>query len=217
MDQTFTFKDNMETLPIFNLNFYKFTCEDALTDQVLELAKKSKWLKNGSNEISADDLFFHPELHDWFDKCILSVKEKIGLPNAVDLPITSCWVNKAVKLNGHLDHAHPNSVISGVFYLSSHQSGATVFSAPNYWLKDPLHFQWANPLPESYQTKILPVKSTLILFPSHLWHSVLGLKENETRYTVSFNTYLSGEIDDDRHRTRLYLKSKSVRDWHNEK
>jgi hypothetical protein len=31
---------------IFNLNFYKFTCDDALTDQVLEIAKKSNWLKS---------------------------------------------------------------------------------------------------------------------------------------------------------------------------
>jgi hypothetical protein len=206
----------MEDVPVFNINFYKFTCDDSLTDQVLDILKEISWKRNASNLISTDDLFFHRDLFDWFDQCILSTKKKIGIPDSVNLPITSCWANKTGKLSGHHKHIHSNSVISGIFYLTSHVSGETGFASPNYWLKDIQHMHFLTDLPESYLSKILPVKSTLILFPSHMPHSALALKENEDRYTISFNTYLDGDIDDGKQRARLHLKSKSVRDWHNE-
>lgn len=206
----------METLPVFNIDFYKFTCDDALTDKILEVVKQSSWRLNSSNKIADDDLFFHPELFDWFDECILTVKKKIGIPDSVDLPITSCWANKTEKLNAHHLHVHPNSVISGIFYLTSHLSGETSFTTTNYWIKDISHFSFMAPLPDRVQAKISPVKSTLILFPSNISHSVKALKELETRYTISFNTYLSGIIDNGKNKCRLQMNTKSVRDWHNE-
>lgn len=206
----------MEELPLFNINLCKFTCDDALTDKILEVVKQIDWRHNMSNKISDDDLFFHPELFDWFDECILTVKKKIGIPDSVDLPITSCWANKTEKLNAHHFHSHSNSVMSGIFYLTSHLSGETRFTTTNYWVKDITPFMFMNPLPENIHAKILPVKSTLILFPSHIQHSVMALKQVETRYTISFNTYLTGEIQDGKNKCRLDLKSKSVRDWHNE-
>ena len=206
----------MEKLPLFNVNFYKFECQDDLTDDVLSIVQKNNWRNNMSNMTSSNDLFFHKELFDWFDDCIIQVKNTIGLPKNISLPITSCWANKNEKLNGHHIHLHPNSILSGIFYLSSHLSGETMFSIPNYWMKDLTHLYFKNPLLPGYNNKIIPVKSTLIIFPSHVSHSVLGLRENETRYTISFNTYLDGEIADGAQKSRLHLKPKSVRDWHNE-
>jgi uncharacterized protein (TIGR02466 family) len=208
----------METIPLTNINtFYKFTCDDSFTDRILETVKQEiKWEKNSSNQISEDDLFFHQELFDWFEECILSVKEKIGIPNTIDLPITSCWANKANKMQGHHTHKHPNCVLAGVFYLTSHNSGETLFEIPNHWLASISNFSFGNKSSlHNYGFKMLPKKSTLVIFPAYLGHSVLGLRENETRYTLSFNTYISGEIDGGENRTRLHLNPKSVRDWHN--
>lgn len=208
----------MEPLPLKDINtLYKFVCSDELTDRVLERIKtEQEWLRNARNNISKDDFFFDSELFDWFDECIFKVKEKVGLPKNLDLPITSCWLNKATKLQAHHLHAHQNSVISGVFYLTTHLSGETYFEIPNHWLTYNSGFNYVNKPLVNFPFKILPTKSTLILFPATLNHSVLGLTKNEVRYTLSFNTFYSGEVDDGNNRTRLVLKPQTVRDYHSE-
>jgi len=57
-----------------------------------------------------------------------------------------------------------------------------------------------------------PVAGKLVLFPSHVKHKVLPLTSNENRYTISFNTFISGVLGDDNHSVYLNLKAKSVRE-----
>jgi len=209
----------MEPIPFNSIStFYKFTCDDSLTERVLEAVQQQiKWKNNGSNSIAQEDLFFHSELFDWFDECVLAVRDKVGLPKNLDLPITGCWANKATKLQGHHMHSHLNCILGGVFYLTSHSSGETVFEIPNEWFKNvPSTFRFVDDTVAGFNFKIPPKKSTLLIFPAHLRHSVLALKENETRYTVSFNTFFNGEVDNGTSKSRLHLTCKSVRDWHNE-
>lgn len=205
----------MELYPLFNLNIAKFTCDDTLTDDVLRQVEKLEWRANKSNLVSQNDLFFHRELFDWFDLCLSQVHKEIGLPHDVKLPITSCWANKSNKLNAHHGHNHSNSIVSGIFYLSSHTSGATIFNYTNIWVDSISHLKFKQALPLMTNTaKVLPEKSTLLIFPSNIWHSVAGLSSNETRYSISFNTYLDGEVDDHTSNCRLEIRTKSVRDFY---
>ena len=57
-----------------------------------------------------------------------------------------------------------------------------------------------------------PVSGKLVLFPSHVKHKVLPLTSNENRYTISFNTFLSGVLGEDSRSVYLNLKAKSVRE-----
>lgn len=204
----------MNLIQAFSLNFYEFSCDDKLTDRILSIVEKNNWKTNVSNNVSNDDLFFDTELFDWFDSCLETVKDDLGFSQDISLPITSCWANKTNKLQAHHYHHHSNSFISGIFYLTSHSSSETVFSLPNFYLKEFASHRFKDKQKSNNIFKILPKKSTLVLFPSYVMHSVLGMSKLETRYTLAFNTYIKGEIDDGESRCRLFLQPKSVRDYY---
>ncbi len=207
----------MELITPFNLNFYKFTCQDALTDRILSKVIPLDFTKNESNSTTLMDNFFDEELVSWFEKCIDEAKTDIGFNENIKLPITICWANKTSKLQAHHEHAHPNSFLSGIFYLTSHTDAPTTFVYPSYWFNQYPGIDFFNSKKHRYVHQILPVKSTLILFPSHIRHGVVGHKNPEVRYTISFNTFLSGKIcDDSFNKIRLELNVKTLRDYQNE-
>lgn len=206
----------MKEVPAFNLNFYEFICDDFLTENVLSKVKQIPWTNNHHNKVSKDDNFYDEKLFEWFDSCLNQVREKVGLPNNITLPITECWANKTNKIEAHHQHYHSNSFISGVFYLTSHNSSPTIFSHSDFYLTHWNQFSFEKRKSGSLFYKSFPVRGKLILFPSQIPHFVSGLVGNEERYTIAFNTFFEGHIDRDYHRTRLYLKTKSVREIMNE-
>ena len=196
--------------------FYEFTSSDLLVEQTIEQIKSESMRPNTSNKRSHTDLFFYKDLFEWFESCIISAKKDIGIPDNVGLPITSCWINQATKLQAHHNHNHANSFLSGVYYLTdNHSGGLTNFNTKNIYMKD---FEWLrffeNPNFLNVQS-FTPKKGTLLLFPSCVKHNVSAVKDSSTRYTISFNTFFSGPIDDsDLKLTRLSFTTKSVRDYY---
>jgi uncharacterized protein (TIGR02466 family) len=174
------------------------------------LIEKEQWSNNINNKMSQDN-FFDLELYDWFDDCIDKARNKIGLPETIKLPIVSCWANKNSKLQSHHHHSHPNSFLSGIFYLTTHDHSPTIFNIPSVWNQQLQYYKFDQGSVGGYENKIYPKKSTLILFPSHVQHKVSVMKEQETRYTISFNTFLQGEISSNIS-TKLFLQTRSVRD-----
>ena len=87
-------------------------------------------------------------------------------------------------------HYHKNSYLSGVFYINTLKDDNIVLvdSQPKYCLEiesEYLTDQWN-----------LPVKhGQLILFPSFLYHEVEKNRERETRVSLSFNTFIKGDIN----------------------
>jgi len=133
-----------------------------------------------------------------------------------------CWVNKMNKLQHHHPHEHANSIFSGIFYLTTQESSITNFIFPNPWfdrLRDPQLYCFdseGSGLPKNLPTlsgKVKPVKGKLLLFPSGFTHNVTPLVENNERYSIAFNTYVSGNFASiDEKTIFLQLKAKSVRD-----
>lgn len=205
----------MDTIPIPAGYIYKFQANETLIDDVLKIVEKQDWENNSQNKVSIDDNFFHEDLFDWLEECIKkTAKLKLLLPEEVKLPITSCWVNKATKMQSHHDHAHPNSFLSGILYLTNNTDSQTVFHNPeSMWLNN---FKWASALqnvPVLHEISYTPSKGTLLLFPSQLKHKVKVMRNNEVRYTLSFNTFITGNFDSDgSNRTRLNLYAESLRD-----
>lgn len=206
----------MNKLSFLPITFYEFQSSDELVEKTLELISSVQMRKNTSNHASITDLFFDDDLFSWFESCIDSAKQDIGIPKNIELPITSCWVNKTSKLQAHHNHNHANSFLSGIYYLTdNHSGGITNFSKKNSYLD---FFEWLrfqhNPsflISQSFT----PKKGTLLLFPSSIKHNVSSVKDISTRYTIAFNTFLSGPVDDsDEELTRLVLNTRSVRDYH---
>ena len=109
------------------------------------------------------------------------------------LVITQLWGNKNPKGSKHHEHVHPNSIISGVFYLRQDPKLPPIqFSKSNqHAIKlDPKKYNVFNA-----ETFLLPcVAGELILFPSNLRHSVPQNQGEEERISLSFNTFSIDEL-----------------------
>ena len=199
----------MNIISPISIPFYEFTADEELTNDVLEDVKKLKFdtPNTGNNTSYGNEFYYHAKLFDFFDKCLLELK------------IVSCWANKSSKLEYHHYHLHPNSIVSAVFYLTTHESGNTVFAIPDPWYNINSVMacsinngaSYGETLPQ-LSGKNKPVSGKLVLFPSHVKHKVLPLTSNENRYTISFNTFLSGVLGEDSRSVYLNLKAKSVRE-----
>ena len=102
--------------------------------------------------------------------------------------ITTCWAMVNGKYASNTLHNHPNSILSGVYYLRTPEnSGGICFSDPrsaSRMLNPPLiEFNpWTLP-----KISYKPVEGTMFLFPSWLLHGVETNMSEETRISVSFN------------------------------
>lgn len=193
---------------------YEFQCQDsALLENVLKDVTNSNWASNVGNSSSKNSNFFHKELFDWFDSCIEVAKDDLSLPKQIKLPITICWTNKTNKLQNHHLHSHGNSFMSGIFYLTdSHNGGETVFVCKNPWFQLHKWLSWKNKQ-ENINITYTPKKGVLVLFPSHILHRVNPVKDTSIRYSIAFNTFFAGSIDDsDDYKTKLILSPQTVRD-----
>ena len=156
-----------------------------------------------------DYLLDQDELHDLKQFCQSWLEEYVyGLlciEKKIEFYITQSWSN---YLDTHIDHhmhMHPNSIISGVFYVQTdgtpiqfyrknQQSDLLLhlgFTENNEWNSDSVHFN-------SEQSK-------LFLFPSSLPHAVSVNQSNTQRISIAFNTFVKGDIGKADAYTRLVL------------
>lgn len=108
------------------------------------------------------------------------------------LVINTLWININKEKDYNLEHNHPNSVISGVYYVKAHKdSGDLVLSHP---ASIAMEYDWSGKNLKKYNKynspmwKIPPIENRLLLFPSWLLHSVRpNLNKNKNRISISFN------------------------------
>lgn len=206
----------MEQIIIPYGHIYKFVADPLLVQKIL-LQVKTLNFKPGTSNSQTDDTYYDLELYSWLNQCIRKTADKLMIPESIQLPIVSCWVNQTKKLQIHHFHKHPNSFMSGIFYLTNHQNGGqTVLSPPNLWAKN---FDWldfkASVFPQ-VDLNITSTSGTLLLFPSNLFHRVQTVKESTERYSIAFNVFLEGKFGDKESKTYLEISAKSVMDRINE-
>jgi uncharacterized protein (TIGR02466 family) len=104
------------------------------------------------------------------------------------LELKSCWAIVNGKLASNSVHNHPNSILSGVYYLQAPEnSGVISFADPRpaaQMLVPPMTEYSLWTLPKiSYK----PQAGTMLLFPSWLLHGVEMNMSAELRISLSFN------------------------------
>lgn len=124
--------------------------------------------------------------------------------NEMHLRITQSWANYTKPGQFHHKHAHPNSFVSGVFYIQTQNDTDRIYFYHDKYqmLKLPTE-KWNVYNSESWWFEA--IQGRLILFPSSLTHMVEAVKGDNTRISMSFNTFPVGHIGDDRALTGLYL------------
>lgn len=131
-------------------------------------------------------------------------KATINPKHNVSLRITQSWCNYSEQGQFHHKHAHPNSFISGVFYVQANPNDKIYFYRDG-WQQIKLPPQEWN----AYNSESWWFEATagrLILFPSNLTHMVPSVEGDETRISLSFNTFPVGTVGEEMDLTGLKLE-----------
>lgn len=192
----------MQKVSILPQTIYRFkSTPELLKDTQIKVADL-QWQNNGNNSMSIDYLLNKKiefqNLHNWFYDCLLEVKNELKYM-VEEIKITQSWANLNLNGQSHHPHKHPNSMLSGVYYMTDCNVG-TRFFMPSIWGNsngDQSSICTFELLPNhsSVVTHIESEESgTLIIFPSTLLHSVDYNMVENPRYTISFNSFPSGNI-----------------------
>ena len=164
--------------------------------------------KDNKNFKSKDSYLFKHEplkkIKNFCGESLTKYTEKI-LNSKQRLVITQCWTNRNPPGAKHHEHVHPNSIISGVFFfriggkLPPIQFAKSVQGAMKL---DPVKYNNI-----TAETFLLPcTQGELLLFPSNLKHSVPINVSEETRYSMSFNTFCIDVLGSESSLTHLDIR-----------
>jgi uncharacterized protein (TIGR02466 family) len=189
----------MNTVPLSVIDIYEFNISSDLIPKILEEVRSMKTVNNPINQIkrSSDKehnySYYNKQLFLEVEEAFNTVK-KIHYIDEVSLKITECWATVTGKFRKHHYHKHPNSIMSAVLYLTNHTSATTNFYIKNpwCWTEDFLSIGKNDQLTKV--TKIVPESGKLVIFPSNMYHDTSTHNSNDVRYTLSFNTFISGSF-----------------------
>lgn len=122
----------------------------------------------------------------------------------LDVYITQSWANYTKPKEYHHRHSHPNSFISGVFYVTAKPKEDMI----KFYRERVSIFNITSGQANNYNSQdvaILVEPGDLILFPSNFVHDVPPTTSEETRISIAFNTFIRGYLGDEKSATALYL------------
>tara|TARA_B100000085_G_scaffold62199_1_gene55015 strand:- start:2784 stop:3401 length:618 start_codon:yes stop_codon:yes gene_type:complete len=124
-------------------------------------------------------------------------KEVLSIMPKYNFPIMDSWVNKHEEQDEAQKHFHANALISGVYYLQTPPDcGNIKFHKPtnhNNFLNEMLNFETIFVNERNAAEYVIDVKEgMLLLFPSQVYHSTQINKAKSERYSLAFNTWVSG-------------------------
>jgi len=198
-------------LSIFPTPVYKSTLKNLSKKELLFVDKNKLNTHNNEGNITSNNSYILNEKEFKSLKKDITIKvedyfDKIICPAGNITPyITQSWLNYTEKNQFHHRHTHPNSLVSGVFYINSNDEFDKI-----KFFKDNLHstikFETKNWNLWNSETWWLPVTTgDLILFPSSLTHMVETKEGDNTRVSLAFNVFVKGKLGDDYKLTELIL------------
>ena len=135
------------------------------------------------------------------------VKEIINPKYDLELYITQSWINITKPGAAHHVHSHPNSIISGVFYIETEEDDKITFVDPSCHLKNLISIEREDFTIWNSDTWFFPANAgELVLFPSWLRHKVeVNKKATTDRISLSFNTFAKGILGEKNDSSELIL------------
>jgi uncharacterized protein (TIGR02466 family) len=197
---------------IFPTPIYMSKLDRKLTPLELKFVEKNKKnsYKNEGNITSNNNYILNEKpflnikkeldlrIKDYFEKIISSTDSTIPY-------ITQSWLNYTETNQYHHKHKHPNSLVSGVFYINCHEELDKIkfFREDDYKMIKPEIKDWNL---WNSETWWFPVKTgDIIMFPSSLTHMVETKEGNNTRISLAFNVFIKGTIGSNKNLTELVL------------
>jgi uncharacterized protein (TIGR02466 family) len=196
---------------IFPTPIYMSKLDRKLTPLELKFVEKNKKesQKNEGNITSNNNYILNEKpflnikkelnliIQDYFDKIISPT-------NNIKPYITQSWLNYTEKNQFHHKHAHPNSLVSGVFYINCHEKFDKIkFFNENYKTIRLETKNWNLWNSESWWFQVKT--GDVIMFPSFLNHMVETKEGENNRISLAFNVFIKGTVGNNKQLTELIL------------
>lgn len=180
-----------------------------LTEKEITFIKDQETRPNMGNATSTNNTILRhkvmTKLRDFIESSVSNYFSTVYNPkHKVDLRITQSWTNYTEPGQWHHKHAHPNSFVSGVFYPQANKETDKIYFYKN-------GFQMVKLPPQNYNSWNSESwwfdvgTGDLILFPSSLEHMVETVQGDQTRISLSFNTFPVGNIGEEVSLTGLQI------------
>lgn len=145
-------------------------------------------------------------LRSWMEDSVAEYFKATTNPkHDVTLRLTQSWVNYSEPGQYHHKHAHPNSFISGVFYIQTNPNDKIYFYRDGWQQIKLPPAEWNSWNSESWWFEA--ITGRLILFPSSLTHMVPTVEGEDVRVSLSFNTFPLGTVGEEMDLTGLKLEA----------
>jgi uncharacterized protein (TIGR02466 family) len=136
-------------------------------------------------------------VQDYFEKVISTT-------DTITPYITQSWLNYTETNQYHHKHQHPNSLVSGVFYINCDDKFDKIkFFNDGYKTIKPEIKDWNMWNSESWWFAVKT--GDIILFPSSLSHMVETKQGDNTRISLAFNVFIKGTVGDNKNLTELII------------
>ena len=193
-----------ELVSIFSTGIQKSDLYN-LSEEELNFIKGLETRKNISNSYSSDLKVLNNEqlknLKDFCQQEIDNYLHKVlNIKDSIEIFITQSWVNFSQQGEQHHLHNHPNSILSGVYFIEGEVGNPIVFR--NSGFTNNICGKFTD-LPVEYNTLNSPrwwmpnINGQLLVFPSELDHLVEVNNSDKTRISLSFNTFIRGDLGSD--------------------
>ena len=196
--------------PMFPTPVYVVKRDSSLTSgeekEIEKIIKEGMHMTSGNSSSNNSHIFDSPyfsvngnleKIKQFCEQQLKIYVEELIIPKEeIELYITQSWLNITKPGEFHHQHSHSNSILSGVFYISTEEGDSITFTDPNFDLKhvlkiEPKEFNvWNSSICSSPS-----ITNELILFPSWMIHQVEPNEKATTdRISISFNTFVKGTL-----------------------
>lgn len=170
----------------------EFDCVQQAALRVCAKAPNStSWLCNTYNTMHSCNLVDVKDFDTLHQYIMYHVRQYTSALGAVsdDLYISQSWINVAGRGDYQEVHCHPDSVISGVYYLQVPVGSPSITFYNFNNIGDMCTLRYSNLNELNYANcSYEPVENSLILFRSYVQHAVKVMQVDGQRISISFNT-----------------------------
>jgi uncharacterized protein (TIGR02466 family) len=199
---------NFKQFPMFSVGAFSVMLEDINIEEIEIILNKIKYQKIETNLFNNKNNFCSTskdinifKTHKKLNRLKLEILKAVSIYNEkimgykkTKFEITSSWSTKTNTDESSLVHCHSNNMYSAVYYNKVNNNMGKLhfhnFATSSYELEIDKYTEYNS---KSYL--ITPENMTLIIFPSHLYHSILknNIDNKEIRYSIACNIHPVGD------------------------
>ena len=201
----------IEIYQIFPEPVYFSKLERSLTKEELNIINKFKneTHNNAGQQTTNEDHVLNKKtlknLKEDINKIVIDYFNKVVCTsNSITPYITQSWINYTETNQFLHAHAHPNSYLSGVFYVAADKEVDKIQFSKNSYKRIVLTVS-KNNIFNSLSWWHTVETGNVILFPSNLIHGVENKKGTNGRISLAFNVFFRGKIGSKKAFTELVI------------